>query len=141
MLHCCCCCSALCFNPGCLFFLTVLATSLGPSPLSSTQFQQSFHCCTVCLVWLALEVRDFPYGVALLVEDPPQWNSTFMQNQPIWDPPLYFVITFEPIMQIPHDKVFQDDFTDLPYVYIECVHKKVITLYGLQYIICHIPDK
>ena len=64
-LHCCCCCSALCFktvNPGCLFFLTVLATSLGPSPQSSTQCQQSFPCCTVCLVWLALGAWKIPCG-------------------------------------------------------------------------------
>ena len=67
-LHCCCCRSALCFktvNPGCLFFLTVLATSLGPSPESSTQRQQTFPCCTVCLVWLALGAREVPHALGV----------------------------------------------------------------------------
>ena len=44
------------------FFFTVLVTSLGPTPQSSTQCQQSFPCCTVCLVWLALGARKIPYG-------------------------------------------------------------------------------
>ena len=46
------------------FFFTVLVTSLGPSPQSSTQCQQTFPCCTVCLVWLALgasEISNVPY--------------------------------------------------------------------------------
>ena len=37
-------------------------TSLGSSPQSSTQCQQSFPCCTVCLVWLALGAREIPHG-------------------------------------------------------------------------------
>ena len=61
-LHCCCCyCSAPCFktvSPSCLYFLTILVTSLGPSPQSSTRYQQTYPCCTVCLVWLALLARE-----------------------------------------------------------------------------------
>ena len=52
-----CCCSALCFKTvaqSSLLFLTVPVTSLGPSPQPSTPCQQTFPCCTVCLVWLAL---------------------------------------------------------------------------------------
>ena len=30
---------------------------------SSTQCQQTFPCCTVCLVWLALGAREVPYAV------------------------------------------------------------------------------
>ena len=55
-----CCCSALGFKtvaPSSLLFLTVPVTSLGPSPQSSTPCQQTFPCCTVCLVWLALGAR------------------------------------------------------------------------------------
>ena len=37
---------------------TVPVTSLGPSPQSSTQCQQTFPCCTVCLFWLALGARE-----------------------------------------------------------------------------------
>ena len=62
-LHCCCCFSALCFKPSIqavYFFLKVLVTSLGPSPQSITQCQQTFPCFTVCLVWPALEAREFP---------------------------------------------------------------------------------
>ena len=56
-----CCCSAPCFktvNSSCLFFLTVLATRLGPSPQSSTPCQQTFPCCTAHLVWLVLGARE-----------------------------------------------------------------------------------
>ena len=63
--HCCCCCSNPCFktvDPSSLFFLTVIVTSLGPSPQSSTPCQQTFPCCTVCLVWLALGAREIPYA-------------------------------------------------------------------------------
>ena len=41
-----------------IMFFRVLATSLGPSPQSSKPCQQSFPCCTVCLVWLALWARE-----------------------------------------------------------------------------------
>ena len=37
-------------------------TSLGPSPQSSIQCQQTFPWCTVCLVWLALGAREVPYA-------------------------------------------------------------------------------
>ena len=50
-----------------IFFFTVLVTSLGPSPQSSIQYQQSFPCCTVCLVWLALGTREIPYDCLGLV--------------------------------------------------------------------------
>ena len=30
---------------------------------SSAQFHQRFPCCTVCLIWLALGVRQIPYGL------------------------------------------------------------------------------
>ena len=43
------------------------ATSLGPSQQSSPQCQQTFPCCTVCLVWLALGARKIPYGLPRLV--------------------------------------------------------------------------
>ena len=102
-LHCCCCRSALCFktvNPGCLLFLTVLATSLGPSPQSSTQCQQTFPCCTVCLVWLALGAREVPHdGTSLgssdwclmslgnslghIFPDNPYWLSTVCTSHPV----------------------------------------------------------
>ena len=62
-------------NPGCLFLLTVLERSLGPSPQSSTQCQQNFPCCTVCLVWLALGAREIPYV------DPAPANSPSMHNR------------------------------------------------------------
>ena len=39
-------------------FLTVLVTSLGPRPKSSTPCQHTFPCCTVCFVWLALWARE-----------------------------------------------------------------------------------
>ena len=42
--------------------LTVPVTSLGPSPQSSTPCQQTFPCCTVCLVWLALGARKILYA-------------------------------------------------------------------------------
>ena len=35
-----------------------------PSPQYRTQCQQTFPCCTVCLVWLALGAREIPYGRA-----------------------------------------------------------------------------
>ena len=63
-----CCCSALCFKtvaPSSLLFLTVPVTSLGPSPQSSTPCQQTFSCCKVCLVWLALGARKIPYASIL----------------------------------------------------------------------------
>ena len=47
------------------FFFTVPVTSLGPSPQSSTPCQQTFPCCTVCLVWLALGATKIPYGLRL----------------------------------------------------------------------------
>ena len=60
-----CCCSALCFKtfaPSSLLFFTVPVTSLGPSPQSSTPCEQTFPCCTVCLVLLALGARKIRYG-------------------------------------------------------------------------------
>ena len=39
-------------------FFTVLVTSLGPRPQSSTPCQQTFPCCTICFVWLALWARE-----------------------------------------------------------------------------------
>ena len=85
-LHCCCCCcSALCFktvNPGCLFSFTFLVTSLGPSPQSSTQCQQSFPCCTACLVWLALGAMEIPFG--------PPWTfeGVFFLSKSLRDEPI-----------------------------------------------------
>ena len=57
------CCLEPCFKTVAssdFLFFTVLVTSLGPSLQSSTQYQQSFPCCTVCLVWLALGAREIP---------------------------------------------------------------------------------
>ena len=45
----------------CFPFFALLVTSLGPSPQSSTKCHQTFACCTVCLVWLALGAREIPY--------------------------------------------------------------------------------
>ena len=45
------------------FFFTVLVTSLGPSPQSSTQCQQTFPWFTVCLVWMALGAREVPNAI------------------------------------------------------------------------------
>ena len=56
------CCSKPCFKTVSsrdFLFFTVLVTNLGPSPQSSTQCQQTFSWCTVCLVWLALGARTF----------------------------------------------------------------------------------
>ena len=47
--------------PSDFLFLRFLVTWLGPSHQSSTQCQQTFRCCTICLVWLALGARDIPY--------------------------------------------------------------------------------
>ena len=52
------------------FFLMVLVTSQGPSPQSSIQCKQRFPWCTVCLVWLALGVREIPYVLPLLQDFP-----------------------------------------------------------------------
>ena len=45
-----------------LLFLAVPVTRLGPSLQSSTPCQQTFSCCTVYLVWLALGARQIPYA-------------------------------------------------------------------------------
>ena len=66
-----CCCSAPCFKtvaPRDFLFFTVLVTSLGPSPQSSTTCQQLLPCCTVCLVWLALGAREVPYATQSLFD-------------------------------------------------------------------------
>ena len=62
------CCSEPCFKTVASrdFFFTVLVTTLGPSPQSSTQCQQTFPCCTVCLVWLALGAREVDYTLSLV---------------------------------------------------------------------------
>ena len=64
-----CCCSALCFKtvaPSILLFLMVPVTSLGPSQQSSTPCQQTFPCCTICLVWLAPGAWKIPYALGTL---------------------------------------------------------------------------
>ena len=83
-LHCCCCCSALRFktvNPGCLFFFKVLVTSLGPSPQTSTQCQQRFPCCTVCLIWLATEISYAPHWLITTILCP---NPFILSKQKKW---------------------------------------------------------
>ena len=56
----------------------------------STQCQQTFPCCTVCLVWLALGAREIPYGgrgrgQTFLGQNPnnaASWRScTFLNNK------------------------------------------------------------
>ena len=34
-------------------------------------------------------------GVAMLIADPPRWNSTTRQNHPIWNQPLYIAVAIE----------------------------------------------
>ena len=48
-------------------FFAVLMKSLGPSPQSGTPCRQSFPCCTVSFVWLALGAREIPYAQSLLI--------------------------------------------------------------------------
>ena len=76
-----CCFSALCFKtvaPSSLLFLTVPVTSLGPSLQSSTPCQQTFPCCTICLVWLALGARKIPYA------PPPLFPEVMEPVRHIW---------------------------------------------------------
>ena len=64
-----CWCSAPCFktvNSSCLFFFTVLATRLGPSPQSSTPCQQTFPCCTERLAWLVLGALEISLWISLV---------------------------------------------------------------------------
>ena len=46
-------------------------------------------------------------GVALLEADPPQWNTNTRQKSPICNPPLYIVLSFEPIIQFWIDSGFE----------------------------------
>ena len=53
------------FLEGGLFHKRLLLVSCSVSVVviqSSTQCQQTFPCCTVCLVWLALGATDIPHG-------------------------------------------------------------------------------
>ena len=50
-----------------IFFFYGSSNNPGTSPQSSTQCQQTFPCCTVCLVWLALGAREVPHAYPPLV--------------------------------------------------------------------------
>ena len=66
-----------------IMFLTVLMTSLGPSPHSSTPWQQTFSSCKgFFLVWLVLWAREISLWALIMRPWTPhcQWAATWPQK-------------------------------------------------------------
>ena len=78
-------------------------TSLGPSPQSSTPCQQTFPCCTACLVWLVLGAREMSLWVNIVPREVPR--DKIHQDTPSAFPHIASIHNMQLTLQIQNKKI------------------------------------